>query len=46
MNKICERKIVNVFLPMFGCSKVPSHCDSSFEYPKHMFWSGNKKNTF
>ena len=30
----------------FGCSKVPSHRDGSFEYPQHMFWSRNKKNNF
>ena len=28
----------------FGCSKEPSHRDSSFEYPQHMFWLRNKKN--
>ena len=32
------RKIMNIFLPIifsicFGCSKEPSHRDSSFEYP-------------
>ena len=26
----------------FGCSKEPSHCDGSFEYPQHMFWLRNK----
>ena len=35
--------ISNIFLPIslnmcFGCSKEPSHRDSSFEYPQHMFW--------
>ena len=30
----------------FGCSKEPSHGDSSFEYPQHMFWLRNKKNNF
>ena len=30
----------------FGCSKVPSHRDGSFEYPQHMFWLRNKKNNF
>ena len=30
----------------FGCSKEPSHRDSSFEYPQHMFWLRNKKNNF
>ena len=27
----------------FGCSKEPSHRDSSFGYPQHMFWLENKK---
>ena len=45
------RKIINIFLPInlnvcFGCSKEPSHCDSSFEYPQHMFWLRNKKVKF
>ena len=40
-----------IFLPIslnicFGCSKEPSHRDSSFEYPQHMFWSRNKKIIF
>ena len=30
----------------FGYSKEPSHWDGSFEYPQHMFWLRNKKNTF
>ena len=30
----------------FGCSKEPSHWDSSFEYPQHMFWLRNKKDNF
>ena len=30
----------------FGSSKEPSHRDSSFEYPQHMFWLRNKKNDF
>ena len=30
----------------FGCSKEPSHRDSSFEYSQHMFWLRNKKNNF
>ena len=30
----------------FGCSKEPSHRDSSFEYPQHMFWLRNKKMIF
>ena len=39
---------MNIFLSVslnicFGCSKEPSHRDSSFEYPQHMFWLGNKK---
>ena len=43
-----KRKIVIIFLPTslnmcFGCSKVPSHRDGSFEYPQHMFWLRNKK---
>ena len=41
-------KIVNIsllinFTKCFGCSKEPSYCDGSFEYPKHMFWLRNKK---
>ena len=45
------RKIVNIFLPInlnvcFGCSKEPSHWDSSFEYPQLMFWMRNKENKF
>ena len=51
MNKIFERKILNIFLPInfdiyFGCSKEASHQDSSFEYPQHMFWLRNKKIIF
>ena len=30
----------------FGSSKEPSHRDSSFEYPQHMFWLRNTKNNF
>ena len=30
----------------FGCSKEPSHQDSSFEYPNRMFWWRNKKKYF
>ena len=30
----------------FDCSKDPSHRDSSFEYPQHMFWLRNKKSNF
>ena len=29
-----------------GCSKEPSHRDSSFEYPQRMFWLRNKKYFF
>ena len=29
----------------FGCSKELSYRDGSFEYPQHMFWLRNKKNT-
>ena len=41
-------KIGTYFLPFysnmcFGCSKEPSHGDSSFEYPHCMFWLRNKK---
>ena len=28
------------------CSKELSHCDSSFEYPQHMFWLRDKKIKF
>ena len=40
-----------IFLPIFistcfGCSKEPSHRDSSFEYPQHMFRLINKKIVF
>ena len=46
-----ECKIVNIFLPIsfnicFWVLKEPSHLDSSFEYPQHMFWLRNKKNYF
>ena len=30
----------------FGCKKEPSHLDSSFEYPQHMFWMRNKEISF
>ena len=30
---------------VFGCSKEPSHWEGSFEYPQHMFWMRNKKNS-
>ena len=51
INKKIQRKIVNTFLPIifsvcFGCSKEPSHWDSSFKYPQHRFWLRNKKNIF
>ena len=47
----CKCKIAIIFLSIslnmyFGCSKEPSHCDGSFEYPQHMFWLRNKKNNF
>ena len=50
-NKIFQRVIVNIFLPInfnlcFRCSKEPSHWDSSFEYPQHMFLLRNKKISF
>ena len=43
LNKYFERKIVDIFLSIslnfcFGYSKEPSHLESSFEYPQHMFW--------
>ena len=43
-----ERKIAIIFLCIrlnmcFGCSKEPSHRDSSFEYLQHMFWLRNMK---
>ena len=42
LRKFYEHKIVIIFLPInlnmcFGCSKEPSHWDSSFEYSQHMF---------
>ena len=44
LDKLFERKIVNIFLPSFNicfeCSK------DSFEYPQHMFWLRNKKINF
>ena len=45
------RKIAIIFLSInlnmyFWCSKEPSHRDSSFEYPQHMFWLRNKKIVF
>ena len=30
----------------FGCSKEPSYCDDSIEYPEHMFGLRNKKIIF
>ena len=29
-----------------GCSKEPSHREGSFDYLQHMFWMGNKENSF
>ena len=48
LRKIFLPKIVIIFSPFIinircGCSKEPSHCDGSFEYPQHMFWLRNKK---
>ena len=48
---IVQRKIVNIFLPIFfsicfGCSKEPSHRDVSFEYPQHELCLRNKKVIF
>ena len=45
---VCTPIIAFISLPIslnmcFGCSKEPSHRDSSFEYPQHMFWLSNKK---
>ena len=36
-------KLYFLFLPInlnlcFWCSKEPSHCDGSFEYPQHIVW--------
>ena len=50
LSKTFEFKIVVIFLPInanicFWCSKEPSHRDGSFDYPQHMFWLRNKKNT-
>ena len=44
--KFWGHKIVNIFLSIslnicFGCSAEPSHRDSSFDYPQHMFWLKN-----
>ena len=30
----------------FVCSKEPSYEDGSFEYAQHIFWMGNKENSF
>ena len=30
----------------YVCSKEPSHCDGSFEYPQHMFWLRDKNSCF
>ena len=47
-SKNYAHKIAIIFLSIslnmcFGCSKEPSHRDSSFDYPQHMFWLRNKK---
>ena len=46
-----QRKIAIIFLSIslnmcFGCLREPSHCESSFEYPQHMFWLRIKKIIF
>ena len=51
LSTIFYRKIVIIFLPInsnicFGCSKEPSHSDSSFEYLQLIFWLRNKKTHF
>ena len=51
VNQNFVRKILIIFLPSnlniyVGCSKEPSHRDSSIEYLQHMFWLRNKKNNF
>ena len=51
VNTCSECKIVIIFLSInldmcCGCSKEPSHWDSSFEYPQHMFWLRKKKTQF
>ena len=51
LSKNFQHKIAFFFLSIslnmcYGCSKEPSHQDSSFEYPQHMFWLRNKKNNF
>ena len=51
IGKHCEREIVNIFLSIslnicYGCSKEPSRCNGSFEYPQHMFWLRNMKVIF
>ena len=41
-----QRKNVNIFLSvltLFGCSKVPSHWDGSFEYPQPYVLADKKK---
>ena len=50
LSKDFERRKVIIFLPVnlkkyFVCSKEPSHEDGSFDYPQHMFWLRNKKNS-
>ena len=37
--------LIHQFKHVFGYSKIPSHCDGSFEYPQHMFWLRDKKIT-
>ena len=51
VKQIFWRKIAIIHLSIslimcFGCSKEPSHWDSSFEYPQPMFWLRNKKIIF
>ena len=48
---VCAPKMAFISLPIdlnrcFGCSKEPSHCDGSFEYPQHLFWVRNTKIIF
>ena len=42
----CKYFLTHTFTICFVCSKEPSHCDGSFEYPQHMFWLRNKKIIF
>ena len=51
ISKFVQRKIAIIYSSIslymcFGCSKEPSHYDSSFEYPQHWFWLRNKKKIF